>query len=186
MIGLVFVGGCAPSLKHITPTSRVAGLTVRVRKFDLVADPSAPDRPLQQTGASVAQRIVDALREAGVDARLATDAPAGTDLVLEGQVTQSNRGNRGLRYLGGAWSDERAGAARFAVKGRALRSDGSTVGEFSASRRAGFGLFGGNGDTLLNNCIDAVAYDVADMVITGQYQAHPDDTALRANALFHP
>jgi hypothetical protein len=186
VLGLLSAAGCAPALKPITPTSPVAGLTVQVREFDVLADPSVPDRPPQEVGASVAQRIVDALRQAGVDARWATAGPAETGLVLEGQVTHSSRGNRALRYLGGIWSDERAGAARFAVKGRALRSDGSTAGEFSASRRAGFGLFGGNGDTLLNNCIDAVADDVADMVITGQYQDHPDDTALRANALFHP
>ncbi len=31
-----------------------------------------------------------------------------------------------------------------------------------------------------------VADDVAEMVITGQYHDHPDDTAFRANALVHP
>ncbi len=176
------IAGCGPSLKHVTPDSPVAGLTVQVREFELSTDPSHPP---PTSGTTVAQRLVRDLQQAGVNARLASPA-SRADLVLEGQVTRSERGSRGLRYLAGIWTDQRTGAARFAVTGHAVRPDGTLVGEFTAKRRAGFGLFGGDGDTLLNNCMDAVAEDVADMVITGRYEDHPEDTAFRVNALWHP
>lgn len=181
VMALALVAGCGPSLKHVTPQSPVVGLTVQVREFDL----PTPLRGvvLPQMEPSVAQRVVQALQKAGVNATLATPPTTSAGLMLEGQVTQIDRGNRGLRYLG---DEEGPGAARFGVKGQAVRADGTVVGEFSARRRAGWGLFGGNSDSLLSNCADSVAYDIAEMVISGAYVAHPEDTAFQGNTLFHP
>lgn len=180
LIALSLIIGCGPSLRHITPDSPVSGLLVQVHEFDVVAD--ASNCPLQGAGTLVAQTLVQALQAAGVDARVVSPSAAPAHVVLEGQITQCDRGKRGLRYLAGPFGGKRA-AARFGVKGRA---DGTVAGEFGAKRRAGWGLFGGNGNTLLNNCLEAAVYDVAEMVITGKYQDHPEDTAFRANVLVHP
>lgn len=185
-IGFIVLAGCGPSLKHVTPDRPVYGQTVHVREFQTVTEPLVTDRPAGADQALLAQKIVSALREAGVNAVLASPPGSGAGLVIEGQITEANRGNRAERYVAGFSSGGEAGAARFGIKGRALRGDGTVIGEFSAKRHAGFGLFGGNADTLLNNCIDAAAYDVANMVVTGQYQDKPDEDVTQGNALIHP
>ncbi len=184
--GLALLAGCGPSLRHVTPASPVAGSTVYVREFRVTYEPLATDHSVPADGAAVTQAVLRSLRTAGVNAELASAAGFGTGLTVEGQVTEIDGGSRAARYFGGFYSGGHAGAARVAITGRAVRADGTVIGEFSAKRHAGIGLFGGNTETLLNDCIEAIASDVSNMVVTGQYSNEIDGEATSGAALVHP
>jgi len=180
LAALVILGGCGPSLQRVAVGSAASGLKVAVREFSMTYQTPMAHTPFPSTQGSFGQRLIKTLRQGGVDAELAPEATAHSDVLIEGEITWLSRGNRGLRYLGVD------GAARFTVQGRALRADGTVLGEFGANRHADFGLFGGNSDTLLNNCIEAVAIDVANMVILGEYRFLQDGVVLGGNALVKP
>ena len=181
VITLAVLAGCGPSLTRVTPTSPVSGLTVEVGEFGYQPWRGAESAgPLAEGG--LAQRIAAALRDAGVKV-VEQDSDLAADVLLEGQISQITRGNRGSRWAG-AYAGSR-GAAQFAVEGQALRADGTVIGKFSASRSADFGLFGGNSDTLLENCVEAVVYDISNMLVTGRY-GHSHEGVTRGNALVTP
>lgn len=162
---LTLLAGCGA--KPVAPDSPIARMKVQVREFDLRgAHITDWVGPTDTYGALVAQKIAENLRERGVAAQATPqDAPLAGDLVVEGKVNTIDGGSRALRY----WVGFGAGAARFSVEGTAKGSDGKLIGEFADERRSGFGIFGGDYETLLQNCAAAVGEDIAEMVVTGQY-----------------
>ncbi len=87
-------------------------------------------------------------------------------VIVEGQVTTIDGGSCALRYF----ISFGAGATRSGVRGKALRAGGQTLGEFTDERRSGFGMFGGDTETLMHRCVETVGYDIASMITTSEYK----------------
>jgi hypothetical protein len=168
LLMLALVAGCGPSVEKIAPTSPISGLKTQVAEFDMSSvRVSSYEVATDAFGLEVAQKVAQALHEGGVDADTSPrGAPAMGKVMVEGQVTLIDGGSRALRY----WVGFGAGATKFAVRGRVRTADGKVLGEFSDERRSGFGMFGGDTETLMHRCVESVAYDVANMIITGEYR----------------
>jgi len=170
MIVLLFVSGCRSGSQPVKPTTQAAPVTgtVYVREFNQTGTKVASfEAPTTGFGLEVAQKIADHLREGGVQAEvIARNAPVPSGTVVDGDVTLIDGGSRAARY----WAGFGAGATRFAVVGKVVDASGKTIGEFADERRSGFGLFGGDSESLMHKCVDSVGADVATMVSSGQYQ----------------
>jgi len=166
-VGLI--AGCAPAVKHLVPGSPLTGQKVEVQEFAVKgAAVSSYDAPTDTLGMEVAQKIAKSLREGGVDAgAIPVGGPPVAKIIVEGQVTWIDGGSRALRYFFGLGFG--AGAARFAVRGKVRRADGQVLGMFAEERWATWGIFGGDTVTLMHECVDSVALNVANMITTGEY-----------------
>jgi hypothetical protein len=162
------IGGCARSVKPLAPGSALSGQTIRVEEFDMAgAQVTSYNEPTNTFGMEIAQKISEALREAGANAEaVPPGASQGTGATVAGQVTKIDGGSRALRYFVGFG----AGATKFAVRGKVLRGDGQVLGEFADERRSGFGMFGGDTATLTHRCVREVGSDIANMITTGEYR----------------
>ena len=179
---------CGPSaITHVSTTSPVSGLLVQVRELDASrADVRNYSEPVQPYGLQTAQAIVEALKEAGVNAEIATaDAPLRGQVIVEGSVTLIEGGDTTSRVLLGGFGP--VGATRFGVAGKARRADGTLLGEFTVERLAWMDVWWPSADRLLSRAARVIGYDVADMVITGRYTrgsaAPRRDTAERLQEL---
>jgi hypothetical protein len=76
---------------------------------------------------------------------------------IRGRVTVLDPGSRAKRYWGGFG----AGAARVAISGEAIDSQGRVLFRFRQERRSGVGIAGGGYEALLNRNIRAIGEDVA-------------------------
>jgi len=162
----ISLSGCEPTIRRIKPDSPLKKSVVVVRDFKADdAEVTNWDSPVAAYGAEFATQIVKALREAGVSAEKASDS-AGTAagrIVVEGQVTFVDGGNRGLRCFVGYG----AGSASVGVSGLARIEDGRRVEEFAVERGSSWYDVG---DDTLRRCIKAISYDIATMVTTGKFQ----------------
>jgi hypothetical protein len=120
---------CGPSaITDVSTTSPVSGLLVQVRELDASrADVRNYSEPVQPYGLQTAQAIVEALKEAGVNAEIATaDAPLRGQVIVEGSVTLIEGGDTTSRVLLGGFGP--VGATRFGVAGKARRPNGTLLG----------------------------------------------------------
>ena len=78
-------------------------------------------------------------------------------IVIRGKVTVMDPGSRAKRYWGGFG----AGAARTAISGEAVDSQGRVLFRFKQERRSGVGVGGGGYEALLNRNLRAIGEDVA-------------------------
>jgi hypothetical protein len=156
-------------MKRVTATSPVSGLQVQVREFDASsAEVRNYSEPVQPYGLQTAQAIVEALRQAGVDAEFASgSAPPRAQVIVEGNVTLVEGGDTTTRlFLGGVGP---AGATHFGVQGTVRRADGTLLGQFAVDRLAWMDLWWPSADRLLSRASRVVGYDVATMITTGRY-----------------
>ena len=175
-VGLI--AGCTPAVKHLVPGSPLDGQKVEVQEFAVKgAAVSNYDAPTDTLGMEVAQKIAKLLREGGVDARaIPSGGPPMAKIIVEGQVTEIDGGSRALRWIssgggvfgGGGFG---AGSARFAVRGKVRRADGEVLRVFADERWSEPGffgyIFGGDTETIMHECVDTVALDIANIITTG-------------------
>jgi hypothetical protein len=162
--------GCGPSpMKRVTATSAVSGLQVQVREFDASsAEVRNYSELVQPYGLQTAQAIVEALRQAGVDAELAPGgAPTRAQVIVEGNITLVEGGDTTTRlFLGGVGP---AGATHFGVQGTVRRADGTLLGQFAVDRLAWMDIWWPSAHRLLSRAATVVGYDIASMITTGRY-----------------
>jgi hypothetical protein len=165
---LVLLLGCGPSVQRMRPNNPLSGLSFQVAEFDVSeADIVSFDGSSAMFGIEVAQKIAEGLREAGVDAQVTPRESARLGkAIVRGKVTLVDGGSRALRY----WIGFGAGATKFGVNGQVTDATGRVLGRFADERRSGFGMFGGDTETLLHRCVKSVGYDVANMITTGEYR----------------
>lgn len=166
-IGLL---GCAAH-QTLPPSTRVGVLpfplaqTVEVSRFE------GADDTFRQLGVAMADSVVKGFEERHVAAQVISESDrAGVDLLVSGEITKIDGGNRALRALIGMG----AGGSTCAVSGTVERRDGTRVGTFGIERKkrsAGFfwARFGESSDRQVDEIFRSIGQSVADMVIEGKY-----------------
>ena len=164
--------GCGASSHPKPATTGVTSGKVVVQEFDMTETVVASyNAPTSGFGVQIAESVAAQLGRRGLEAEtIPQGSPQNTapveGLRVEGRIMRVDGGSRAARYLVGFG----AGSAGVAAAGRVVDGNGTTIGEFSASRTASIGVFGGNTVAIVRKCTEAVARDIASMIVTGQYR----------------
>jgi hypothetical protein len=175
----ILVAACASSPRSADvpkPASGnpIVGSKVVVREFDTSEAEIVGASTVKAYGLDIAKVISEALRKAGVDARVApVGQDARGDFIVQGRVVAVDGGSSGAReYLPYAiGSSYGIGAGKFRAMGKVIRSNGETIGDFNRERRSGAEI---DSNGTVQRCIDAVGYDIARMITTGHYTTGDD------------
>jgi hypothetical protein len=105
LVALMF-GGCRGAARTAVPTTMAEGQPLQAVAVEVFSTTGAKvgevEAPPQSYGVKVADVIASALRKAGVQAAVATDAtPTPGAIVIEGKVVVVDGGSRAARYLSG-------------------------------------------------------------------------------------
>lgn len=118
-------------------------------------------------GLALAEEIASQLRERGYEAEaVVAGGDAAGDVVVKGNILTIDGGSRSARYF----SYGASGGTELAVEGSVVEAGVGQVGVFDRSRRAAFRpFFGGSTISMMDDCIRAVARDVAQLVAHRTY-----------------
>jgi hypothetical protein len=176
---LALACGRAPTVQG----RRIGSGTISVEQF-VVDDRTrieGYDAPTEALASRLATAVAEALQERGKSASSGpAGSPATADVLVTGRVTEIDGGSRAKRAILGMG----AGHAEFSVEGEVVRSDGTVMGRFQDSRGSvgSIGIGGGSNESVIDKCIQAVAEDIADMVVSGTYRGTPTGEALGSPA----
>ena len=176
LIALSCLAGCAgkggpggPESEERTGPS-FQGRHITVQEFGLAGASIHNPESTTAMGLAIAEQIaarLDALGIAAAAIPSRATPPAG-DVVVGGDVTLIEAGSRAQRY----WVGFGAGAAKFGVRGWVRDGSPTDLATFQRERWSGFGIFGGSSVNLVQQCMEAVARDIAKMIETGKYTTH--------------
>ncbi len=165
LVGML--GGCGARGPQVEPLPRDQPITV----VAFAVEPGGVHYryAIDTMGLRLAEQIADNLRRTGWNAQPAQTLPADVHgPVVRGRITTVDEGSRSMRF----WVGFGAGRAIVAAEGEVVRRDGTTVAPFRAERGASatMDITGGEPSGLIDDCMRAVAEDVADMIRTSQYE----------------
>lgn len=168
LLAALLISGCTHSAASKQSEAMVRQQVIQVREFETTDTAvSGLEHPADIYGRKVAEMIAQTLTDEGMKASLiGGDTPPTGTLVVEGRVLAIEGGNRALRWVSGGFG---AGAVEVSVEGRAVDANGKTIGEFHAEDSGKGGFYGGNGDSILDECLETVASDSAMRIINGDY-----------------
>lgn len=179
------ITGCAARASAPEPTSPLATHDIVVREFDT-------------TGAEVYRMENDDIRPLGVGLAKAIAGifewwdeenwhegktrydpnaePGPGRILIEGRITYIDGGSRAMRYFIG-WG---AGNVQVWAKGRVVGADGAVLADFVSEQSCSRAMAGGDYETLLQDCLDAIAYEVGEIVMAEGFNTH-DGTGAKWN-----
>lgn len=134
-----------------------SGPLIVVEELELGVEPGRYGARNEWIGVGVAQRTVRHLRAKGYRAVArprGAQEPSG-DVTIAGSVVRADGGSETAR----GWVGMGAGSAVLGVSVRALRSDGTPLGEFAIERRSARAL---NSVVLMEACANRIGLDIAE------------------------
>lgn len=162
--------GC-PAKQTIPPTTRVGVLPFPISQQAEITRYEGTDEALRQLAAKLPESIAKGFAAHDIAAQvIAEPERKNVDLVVSGEITKIDGGNRALRVLVGMG----AGGATCGVTGMVERQDGTRVGSFGIDRKkhsTGFFWvhFGDTADRQVQEIFQSIGQSIADMVIEGRY-----------------
>ncbi len=175
-LSLVAIAGCRGPRSGIPEGAKVAVLEFRIPETANITRYSASYNDL---GMIVAQQLAEELRSRHRDAEaIPSGAPVHADLVVSGDITRIDGGNRALRVLIGMG----AGGSSCAVTGQVTRPSGPRLGVFTeAAKRKSTGWFwmryGESSRRQIEECLHAVGASAAVAIDDGRLRPATDASA---------